>query len=648
MFFPTNGGFPKWFSFIVVVVLVVLSGWRVHAADSVPVVPADDHRTVQYAAEELSHMLEKTYEHTDFDVRDGVSGEDTAIVLGGPDSSRFIRRMINPEELDETDAFVVRNGQVSGKNVGVIAGENPRGVLFGVYELLEELGHGFYLSYNTFRSGSKQSFSFEPWDFSDRPLAGPRIVFNWHNFLSSSSTWNVSHWRSWIQQAARMRYSGIMVHLYGNNPMYQFSHNGKTKQVGYITTTARGRDWGTPHVNDVRRLYGGQAFDHAIFGADAAKVSPERRVKAAEKLMQKSFDEARKRDMNVYFGIDVDTASANPQNIVKTLPKSARFQSPKGKWLPNPDTEAGRKYYRSIIKHFLETYPQITDFVLWHRHTHTPWTRLSFGDFPQSWKQPYRQALERHPHLKDNKWTPGMFAFSRIVRAFKQILEEMGREDVDLATGTWGFEFMSPKDLFLPDDVTLMPLDVHTKVGTSEFTGSLSSVRDARRRVPIIWAQHDVDKYIGRSYTPTEDFASTLRNSGSTGFGIIHWLTRPFDLFFKNHVQQVWERSENQSLSQTARSLARRTFGKTYENVMGTYLERWVRNAPLFGSANMTTDRNSFSEVEQWMEDTRNRLSLLENVDPAKLREEGRCHYRYFKNMERFFLTFLPQELRRR
>ena len=139
--------------------------------------------------------------------------------------------------------------------------------------MLEELGYGFYLSYTAAPPRHAEEFAFEGWDLRDKPLFGERLVFNWHNFLSSASTWEFEDWKFYINQAARMRFSGIMVHAYGNNPMFQFSHNGQTKPVGHLSTTQSGRDWGTQHVNDVRALYGGaHVFDGPVFGSSAAMV----------------------------------------------------------------------------------------------------------------------------------------------------------------------------------------------------------------------------------------------------------------------------------------------------------------------------------------------------------------------------------------
>ena len=80
-----------------------------------------------------------------------------------------------------------------------------------------------------------------------------------------------------------------MVHAYGNNPMQSFILNGEEKELGYLTTTRRGRDWGAQHVNDVRLIIGGNLFSESEFGSKAAKVPENERSVAATKLMQKAF-----------------------------------------------------------------------------------------------------------------------------------------------------------------------------------------------------------------------------------------------------------------------------------------------------------------------------------------------------------------------
>jgi hypothetical protein len=236
-----------------------------------------------------------------------------AILLGTPSSYPLITRYVKPERLSRPESFVVTTAKEGDCELGIIAGADPRGVAYGVYRLAEKLGWGFYLSYDAKPEKKREAFSFEGWELADSPLFPNRIVFNWHNFLSGCSTWNLAEWQKWTTQAQKMGYNGVMVHAYGNNPMVQFELNGVKKPVGYLTTTRSGRDWSTMHVSDVRRMWGGEVFDGPVFGAAAAQVSDEQRVEAVTRLMHDAFECARQRAMNVFFAFDIETYQANPQ-----------------------------------------------------------------------------------------------------------------------------------------------------------------------------------------------------------------------------------------------------------------------------------------------------------------------------------------------
>ncbi|HEC03088.1 MAG TPA: hypothetical protein ENI81_06070, partial [Phycisphaerales bacterium] len=207
-------------------------------------------------ADELSAGLGKVYSDVHFTVTSGRSHRaDHAIYFGRVESFPQLRRYVDQEKLSKPESYVVTTAQVDRSRVGIILGRESRGAIYGVYNLLEKLGCGFYLSYDAFPAELRGGFSFDGWELSDAPLVRDRIVFNWHNFLSGCSTWNLPDWERWITQSQKMGYNGVMVHAYGNNPMVKFSFNGVDKPVGYLSTTQKGRDWSTQHVNDVRRLW---------------------------------------------------------------------------------------------------------------------------------------------------------------------------------------------------------------------------------------------------------------------------------------------------------------------------------------------------------------------------------------------------------
>ena len=274
--------------------------------------------------------------------------------------------------------------------------------------------------------------------------------------------------------------------------------------------------------------------------------------------------------MDVNFAVDVDTLSANPQNVLGTLPAHARFTSG-GAELANPDTPEGFAYYRSQIEKLIGDYPEIGTVTVWHRRNRTPWRTVKVVNFPAPW-----QAEFAGSSMAGDPDGPSMFAIGKIIKAFRRILPQ----DIKLATGTWGFKHMAAADAYFPKDVTFMPLDYQIKFESEEVQDAIKAVSRHRRVAPIVWAHHDDFSYIGRPYTPFTGFASLLESGNTKGYAIIHWTTRPLDLYFKSLSEQVWERTRDQEVETACRRMVERTFGERWADVGAEFLSNFIHKAP--------------------------------------------------------------------
>lgn len=636
----------------------VLFGADAAPADTVVIAsPGRPTPVVRLAAEELAHYLGRIHPQTRFVTRSRLPGTGPAILVGSDPS---VRSLVPEADLSQAESYAVCQVRRGDQELGIIAGADPRGVVYGVYALLEKLGCGFYLSYETLPPARMEPFSMKYWALSNAPLARDRLVFDWHNFLSGCSTWNLDDWNRWTEQSQKMGYNGIMVHAYGNNPMVSFTFNGKTKPVGYLSTTVQGRDWSTMHVNDVRRLFGGEVFRTPVFGADAAQVGSRQRAPAAQTLMRAVFAHAQARGMDVYFATDIDTGSANPQELILTLPERARFavQTRAGGltgvrgegdsqfWLADPDTPEGDRYYHAQAAALMKAYPQITTLVLWFRQGGTPWTEAKVAEMPASWQHEWRAEIARTPEAETLWHAPQVFAMGKIVRAFDRALRKLGRERVQLAAGTWDFKFLAPCHRFFPPRVKLIGLDYnvlhnHPQLAEAASRRVLSEVAAHRPVIPVIWAHHDDGNYIGRPYTPFTEFSARLADAKACGFGIIHWTTRPLDLFFKSHAEQVWSATRDRPLRATCDDMAARSFGPGARELMGEYLEHWVTEAPKFAreTSDLFIDR-PLTNIAQVVRGCRDRLELIERVNPGSLTLSQRDRLEYFQGLERFIAAF--------
>jgi hypothetical protein len=596
----------------------------------------------KFAASELSKYLHLLYPGSEFRVRESSPQAALYIHLGTPKDSPELSKYVTSNMLARPDSFMVTTATEGQTAVGVIVGADASATLFAVYALLEKLGFGFYLSYDAYPDPRLGPFRFDGWQLADAPLSAERIVFNWHNFLSGCSGWSLPDWQNWISQVAKMRYSSIMVHAYGNNPMYSFTYNGQRKPTGFWPTSAKGRDWGAEHVNDVRRIFGGeQLFQSPVFGSSAALVPAEQTVEAATSLMQQVFAFARSRGLGVNFALDLDTFSSNPQNIIATLPERATFR--KGNYrLPNPETPEGLDYYRSQMHQLLNAYPEIDRIVVWFRHQGDPWSPwrvLQLRDFPVPWQREFRQALEKLPARAND---PGLFAISKIVRALRKSLDDLGKGEVQLATGCWEYDYIFAADAFMPAGVSMICIDQYNQfVQDQDVQREIRNVSARRKVIPIPYAQDDDGHYAGRPYTPGADLSWTLKDCGCAGIGIIHWTTRPLDIYFKSFSTQVWSETQDQPLSETCYHMAERTFGKTAREEGGRYLLQWITEAPMFGceSTNAFIE-HPLGDAQAAIIGCQQRLQTLDKISRLPLSAKATERIAYYRDWENFVLGF--------
>lgn len=589
----------------------------------------------------------------------GVRAPDYAehvIYLGTPQTLKTVARVdVAAGRLHGAESYVVTTARKDGKTVGLIVGADHRGVMHGAHGLLRKLGIGYALDGDIKPDPRAGPFSFKQWDMADHPLVPRRFVFNWHNFLSGCSSWDLKHWKRWTTQSQKMGYNGIMVHAYGNNPMTGFSFQGVDKPVGYLSSTRIGRDWSTMHVNDVRRLIGGEVFDGPTLGSEgAAGGTNRRRTDAAQKLMADVFEHAEQRGVDVILAVDMDTATANPQPLITKLPERARFKIHRRGdfWLPRADTPEGYGYYKAQLAHLLKVYPQLDTFVMWFRLRGTPLISLKIEQLPEDWRKEYQAIIAKEPAVEKYWHSVGIFVMGKVALAHQKALKELAREDVTLGLGSWGFGLQAAGDRFMPKGVGLYPLDFEVlwKESRLESPGGTRGVAQAARHrsiYPIHWAHHDDLTYVGPPYPPFENFYDLLAKSkcATAGYGVLHWTTRPLDLFFTALSDAVWTSTRNQSVKTSCLRMARDMLGEQHERIFGEYLYQWLTGLPMIGrdTSDFFIDRE-LKGYDQAAKSHKQRMALLDRIDPATLSPIRRKRIAYFRGLERFILSVFENE----
>jgi len=620
------------------------------------VCPADAESPVQIAAEELGIGLSGLFGHDRFRVvREMPPDEAKMVILLGTPASlpSFARRAA--DGLQGAESYLLTTIEANSQSIGLVVGADARGVMYGVHGLLRKLGYAYTLDGDIKPVPRTEPFSFTDWNLANQPLVPRRFVFNWHNFLSGCSSWDLQHWNRWTTQSQKMGYNGIMVHAYGNNPMTGFPFMGADKPVGYLSSTRVGRDWATMHVNDVRRLIGGEVFHRPTFGSAAAIDGTDRqRTEAAQRLMAGVFEHAERRGVDTILAVDMDTDSANPQPLITKLPERARFEiRPQGDfWLPRPDVPEGYDYYKAQLSHLLKVYPQLDTLVLWCRRGRTPMMRVQIEHLPRDWQKQYKAIIAEEPEVEKYWHSVGLFVLGKVAVAHQQALAELGREDVTLGVGSWGFDLLSAAGRFMPEGVGIYPLDFEVlwKESRLESPGGpegVAKVAAHRPIYPIHWAHHDDKTYVGPPYPPFENFYDLLAKSKchTSGYGAFHWTTRPLDLFFIGLSDAVWASTKNQSVRTTCRRVARDWLGEKNEHIFGEYLYQWLHGLPMVGrdTSDFFIDRE-LEGYDKALKSHKQRMALLNTIDPATLTPIQRKRIAYFRGLEKFILGIFENE----
>jgi hypothetical protein len=271
---------------------------------------------------------------------------------------------------------------------------------------------------------------------------------------------------------------------------------------------------------------------------------------------------------------------------------------------------------------------------------------------PPSWQEEYREELARTPQAAGLWHAHNLFAQAKIVEAFQQAIRELGRDDVRIAFGSWDFLFLPAADRFLPEGVAFIPLDWMVLRDASVFDAAerraeVAAVAGHRPVIPIAWAHHDDGNYVGRPYTPQANFHDLLADMkcDGAGFGIIHWTTKPLDLYFASLAAQVWTSRRNEPLEATCRRMAADCLGEAAAEAFGRYLEAWVTTMPKIGRE--TSDffiDHGLTDLPGVEAAHRKRIALLDAVDTSALKPGGRQWLDYFRGLERYVLDVYRTE----
>jgi hypothetical protein len=404
------------------------------------------------------------------------------------------------------DGYVLRSISEGRRSLVVVSAPTPKGVLNGVYGLLEEMGYGFYLGGDTLPSSvpSMGELSGRGLSVSKTPAFAVRGSLPWFNFLNSPTTWELADYQWFFDQLTHMRCNFVGFHVYDHEPFAAYEFEGRL--IGgepLLNTTAS--VWGT-HPMATSAFYAGtgEYFDNDAFGASSSSIADRAEsIRAAKETLRQALTYAKGRGLNVCLGFEItgDPLEASTQT---------RFEA--------------------RLKALLADYPMLDYVWLWESESMgvdpggEPALRTPFNTVAQRWSDAFRGVNGFDRQAEGVRLTLfGLHAY--------RVLEAL-RPDVRLAMSGWGgdewlhcSDFYPGMDKLLPEDVVFSALDnIDVTPQVSAVYGQLAP---NRQRWPIVWFEFDGDQWMPQPNL--EDIAGACRDAldkGAQGLLGIHWRTR--------------------------------------------------------------------------------------------------------------------------
>ena len=404
------------------------------------------------------------------------------------------------------DGYLLRSISEGRRSLVVISAPTPKGVLNGVYGLLEELGYGFYLGGDTLPASvpSMGEIAGRGLSVSKTPAFAVRGSLPWFNFLNSPTTWELADYQWFFDQLTHMRCNFAGFHVYDNEPFTAYEFEGQLIGGEPLLNTT-GSLWGTQPMPTSEFYAGtGEYFDSDVFGSSSSLIAGRAEsIRAAKETLRQALAYAKGRGLNVCLGFEITGDPLDP-------PTQARFEA--------------------RLKALLADYPMLDYVWLWESEAlgmdpgGEPALRTPLNTIAQRWSDAFS----------------GVNGFDRQAEAARLTLFglhahkvlEATRPDMRLVMSGWGgdewlhcSDFYPGMDKLMQEDVVFSALD-NIDV-TPHVSAAYGQLGPNRQRWPIVWFEFDGDQWVPQPNL--DDIAGACRDAlekGAQGLLGIHWRTR--------------------------------------------------------------------------------------------------------------------------
>lgn len=438
------------------------------------------------------------------------------ILLGTPQSHPLLRRLtgrlaLTPQAIGD-EGYHLKVLTAGRQHLLAVAARTPVGVLYGVYDLLERLGFGFYLGGDALPPQGTPAKVPASLDAVCRPVFAIRGSLPWYNFLNSPTTWDLPDYKRFFEQMVKQRFNFVGFHTYDHEPFVPYEWQGQLVAAQPLASSLT-YGWGAVRGLPTAAFgFGtGEYFDRDPFASRSLLEGStwEEQILRSQRLLAEALRYAKGLGLKVCLGFELTGDPTQAETLARLEARIAAL---------------------------VRAYPMLDYVWFWQSEGLGGGRDVPSADTPLGLL--VRQEGGPFAYLENPRRIAEAVRFSCYANAAYRILKRLAPEKGVIISGWGGDRWMRFTDFFLGLDRTLPQevifaaldnIDPTAEPGVSAVYGQLPP---ERQRWPIPWWESDGGGTRRDQWAPqcnTKPFVALCRDAlakGCQGLLAIHWRTR--------------------------------------------------------------------------------------------------------------------------
>jgi hypothetical protein len=315
-------------------------------------------------------------------------GRESLILIGGPASNRSIREAADAKWVNFTglkpEGFVIKTGQWKNRPAVVVGGNSEASTLYGIYELIEQLGVTFQLAGDVLPE-PRTDLAIPALDLRREP-AFARRGFLWGDVGYDNLTmFSYQDYAKLLDQMAKMKYNYLQFWWFSFEPWLKFSYRGEpmwmgdvsTKESGYLTWAHEG--FGSRTTDDVS--IGKQWFKgRRMAPPEMQQVeTPDEAFDVAQGMLQQIIRHAKDRGIKVWPAVEMGTL---PPNLARYCERVEDLPfNPIDATFVHPLDPVNREIQVNRLRALVATYPEAEGYFFVYAENYPELNNAKYHDF---------------------------------------------------------------------------------------------------------------------------------------------------------------------------------------------------------------------------------------------------------------------------